>query len=210
LFIINRDSFIKWVFAVEELRYRILDRIDRIFRIFLLGVGIGSIERVGFAGLVLAILSTLLGWHVWAYLTYFIGTKLLPEAQTHSDLGELLRTIGFSSAPGMIRVLGIIPGLAWITYTVGSIWMLVAMVVAVREALDYKSTLRAVGVCLIGWLIQALLALGASAAAKSHKLPDPDGEAFWRYICQMNPYEKWEHWPGYDEICPGKSPHGPT
>jgi hypothetical protein len=34
------------------------------------------------------------------------------------------------------------------------IWMLVAMVIAVRQALDYKSTLRAVGVCLIGWIVQ--------------------------------------------------------
>lgn len=118
--------------------------------------GIGSIERIGFAGLVIGTLAALAGWYVWAYLTYLIGTKLLPEAQTRSNPGELLRTIGFSSAPGMIRVLGIIPGMSWIFYTIGGIWMLVAMVVAVRQALDYKSTLRAVGVCLIGWVIQAL------------------------------------------------------
>jgi len=118
--------------------------------------GIGSIERVGFAGLVIGTLAALVGWYVWAYLTYLIGAKILPEAQTRSSPGELLRTIGFSSAPGMIRVLGIIPGMAWIFYTIGGIWMLVAMIVAVRQALDYTSTLRAVGVCLIGWTIQAL------------------------------------------------------
>jgi len=33
----------------------------------------------------------------------------------------------------------------------------VAMVIAVRQALDYKSTLRAVGVCVIGWIIQTLI-----------------------------------------------------
>jgi hypothetical protein len=86
-----------------------------------------------------------------------IGTKLLPEPQTKADHGELLRTIGFSSAPGMLRILSIIPGLMWIVYTISGIWMLVAMVVAVRQALDYQSTLRAVGVCLIGWIIQALI-----------------------------------------------------
>jgi len=69
----------------------------------------------------------------------------------------LLRTIGFSSSPGLIRILGIIPGLAGIVFLIAGIWMLVAMVVAVRQALDYKSTFRAVGVCLIGWLIQALI-----------------------------------------------------
>jgi hypothetical protein len=34
--------------------------------------------------------------------------------------------------------------------------MLIAMVIAVRQALDYTSTLRAVGVCIIGWIIQMI------------------------------------------------------
>ena len=83
--------------------------------------------------------------------------KVLPEPQTHSDPGELLRTIGFSSSPGFIRVLGIIPGLGALVFSLASVWMLVAMVVAVRQALDYKSTWRAVGVCAIGWVIQTVI-----------------------------------------------------
>ena len=94
---------------------------------------------------------------IWAYLAYFIGTKFLPEPQTEADLGQLLRTTGFSSSPGLIRILGIIPGLGTLIFTVASIWMLVAMVIAVRQALDYQSTWRAVGVCAIGWLIQTLI-----------------------------------------------------
>ena len=99
----------------------------------------------------------LIGWYVWAYTTYIVGTKLLPEPQTKADHGELLRTIGFSSSPGLIRILGIIPGLTGIVYLVASIWMLIAMVIAVRQALDYQSTFRAVGVCIIGWVIQTLI-----------------------------------------------------
>jgi succinate dehydrogenase/fumarate reductase cytochrome b subunit len=68
-----------------------------------------------------------------------------------------LKTTGFSSSPGLIRVLGVIPGLAAIVFFIASIWMLVTMVIAVRQALDYESTLRAVGVCLIGWIIQMLI-----------------------------------------------------
>jgi hypothetical protein len=122
-----------------------------------LAAGVGSISRVGFVGILLGTVIALVGWYVWAYVTYLIGTKLLPEPQTKADHGELLRTIGFSSAPGILRILSIIPGLMWIVYTISGIWMLVAMVVAVRQALDYQSTLRAVGVCLIGWIIQALI-----------------------------------------------------
>jgi len=123
--------------------------------------GVGTITRAGGAGFVPSILLgtflALLGWFVWAWLTYFIGTKLLPERQTEADLGQLLRTIGFSSSPGLIRVLGIIPGLTGVVFFVASIWMLIAMVIAVRQALDYKSTFRASGVCLIGWIIQGLI-----------------------------------------------------
>ncbi len=122
-----------------------------------LAAGIGVITTQGVKGIVFGTIAALVGWYIWAFLTYLIGTKLLPEPQTHADHGELLRTIGFSSSPGLIRVLGIIPFLRSIVFLAAGIWMLVAMVIAVRQALDYESTLRAVGVCVIGWLIQLLL-----------------------------------------------------
>lgn len=119
-----------------------------------LAAGIGSMLYLGFfAGLFLGTLSALLGWVVWAFLTWIIGTKLLPEAQTEADMGQLLRTIGFSAAPGMLRIFGIIPVIGGLIVLACNIWMLVAMVVAVRQALDYTSTWRAVGVCAIGFVI---------------------------------------------------------
>jgi Yip1 domain len=122
-----------------------------------IAAGIGSIGTIGVKGILIGAITALIAWYVWAYMTYFIGAKILPEPQTKTDYGELLRTIGFSSAPGLIRVLAIIPGMAGIVFFIASIWMLVAMVIAVRQALDYQSTLRAVGVCMIGWVIQAII-----------------------------------------------------
>ena len=122
-----------------------------------LAAGVGSIAMGGLGGILTGTIAALIGWYVWAYLTYFIGTRLLPEPQTEATHSELLRTIGFSSAPGLIRILGIIPVLSKIVFLIASIWMLVAMVIAVRQALDYKSTLRAVGVCVIGWIVQMLI-----------------------------------------------------
>lgn len=119
--------------------------------------GIGSIERGGVVGIISGTVFALLGWLIWAYLTYFIGTKFLPEPQTRSSPSELLRTTGFSSSPGLIRVFGVVPGLSGIIFLAASVWMLVAMVIAVRQALDYTSTLRAVGVCVIGWLVQVVI-----------------------------------------------------
>ncbi len=119
--------------------------------------GIGSIGQIGIKGVIIGTITALIAWYVWAYITYFIGTKILPEPQTQADHGELLRTIGFSSSPGLLRILAIIPGIGGIIFMITSVWMLVAMVIAVRQALDYQSTLRAVGVCIIGWVIQAII-----------------------------------------------------
>ena len=121
--------------------------------------GLGTALRGGLPGILLGVLMALVGWYIWAYLTYLIGAKLLPEPQTKADHKELLRTVGFSSSPGLIRVLGLIPGLGNIVFSIAAVWMLVAMVIAVRQALDYKSTLRTVGVCVIGWIVQTVMLL---------------------------------------------------
>ena len=132
-----------------------------------IAAGIGSIGTIGVKGIIIGAITALIAWYVWAYMTYFIGAKILPESQTKADHGELLRTIGFSSSPGLIRVLAIIPGISGIIFAIASIWMLTAMVIAVRQALDYQSTLRAVGVCIIGWVIQAIILMILFAALGS-------------------------------------------
>ena len=134
--------------------------------------GIGSFAEGGVLGIVVLTLGTLLGWYIWALLTYFIGTRLLAEPQTKADPGELLRTIGFSSSPGLLRVLGIIPRLNQVVFIVAGLWMLVAMIIAVRQALDYSSTWRAVAVCAIGWIVQIALLVALFAALGT---PTPPG-----------------------------------
>jgi len=114
------------------------------------GVGAGT----GLSGLVLGTVLSLVGWLVWALLIYLIGARWLPEPGTQSDTGELMRTIGFATSPGILRVVGIVPFLTSIVFFVTAFWMLATMVVGVRQALDYKSTWRALGVCLLGWIVQ--------------------------------------------------------
>lgn len=114
--------------------------------------GIGASGQGAITGLIGGLVAALVGWFIWAWLTYFIGTRILPTPQTRADLGQLLRTTGFASAPGIARVLGVVPLLGGLVFLLTAVWMLAAFVVAVRQALDYTSTLRAVGVCLIGWI----------------------------------------------------------
>ena len=114
------------------------------------GVAVGD----GLRGLVVGTGAGLVGWVVWAWLVLMIGTRWLPEIDTRADTGELLRVIGFATAPGILRVLGVVPLLATLVLAVTAVWTLIAVVVGVRQALDYRSTGRAVAVCLIGWLVQ--------------------------------------------------------
>jgi hypothetical protein len=100
---------------------------------------------------------SLIAWAAWALLVFEIGGRLLPEPETSVDVGELLRTIGFSAAPGMLRVFGVIPEIAMPVFILTTVWMLVAMIVAVRQALDYRSTARAIGVCAIGLALALLI-----------------------------------------------------
>lgn len=117
------------------------------------GVGNGGMEGVTLTRMVVFGLTALLSWAAWALVTFEVGARILPGPDTRADVGELLRTLGFASTPGLIRVLGIMPGVAVPAMAVAAVWMLAAMVVAVRQALDYRSTSRAVTVCLLGWAL---------------------------------------------------------
>lgn len=104
-------------------------------------------------GLALAgpVLAGVAAWLSWAGLTYFVGVRMLPEPQTRADLGQLMRTLAFSSSPGLVMVLGMIPAVREVVLMVVPVWMLATMLVAVRHALDYRSPGRALAVCLLGW-----------------------------------------------------------
>ncbi len=121
-----------------------------------MAAGVGALQ-LGASNFLLAPIFSLISWYVWAYIIYFVGVKLFPEKNTKSNHGELLRTIGFSSAPGLLRVFGVTPDLMAVTFIGSAFWMLACMVVGVRAALDYKSLWRALGVVIVAWLFQAFL-----------------------------------------------------
>ncbi len=118
-------------------------------------------EGGGVAVLVVASIAytflALIGWVVWAIVTYIVGAKILPEADTQTNIPELMRTTGFAQAPGIARVLSGIPVVGWLVSFAVWIWMLIAFVIAVRQALDYKSTGRAIIVCAIGWVVNFVI-----------------------------------------------------
>ena len=124
------------------------------------GEGVALRHAGGLANVAIMSAVALMGWAAWALLTFEVGARLLPGARTHSDVGELLRTLGFAAAPGVVAYLSLVPGLTLPVLLVSRAWMLLAMIVAVRQALDYTSTWRAIAVCLVGWLLTTAIILG--------------------------------------------------
>ena len=163
-------TFARRVFGAAALDRRIYEEVEADVRangqavaIVLLagvagGIGVLGLAPQSLQSLVMGVAGSLIGWIAWAALTYLIGTHLLPEPQTRADVGELLRTIAFASAPGLFRILALIPVVGLTLYVIASAWMLLAMIVAVRQALDYRSTGRAVVVCVVGWALSLVVA----------------------------------------------------
>ena len=128
-----------------------------------LAAGIGLTSGFSNAPVLHRVMLALLLWVFWAISTYIVGVYLMPEPQTQTDVGELLRTIGFAASPGILRILGMVPAIGGTIYVISTVWMLVAMVIAIRQALDYKSTGRAVVVCVITGVIGLVMAALFSA-----------------------------------------------
>jgi hypothetical protein len=122
--------------------------------------GIGAIGG-GLSSAIFAPVGALLGWLVWAGVTYLIGDKILGGTATW---GELLRTLGFAQSPGVLYLLAVLPLVGWVIRLVLPFWMLVAGVIAIRQALDF-GTGKAILTAILGWLaifIPAMILAGVS------------------------------------------------
>jgi hypothetical protein len=128
-----------------------------------IAAGIGGLLAAGdeainpIWGLVLGVIGSLVRWALWALITFWIGTTILKTDRTNATWGQLARTTGFAQTPGIFQILTFIPFLGWIIAAIAGIWQLVAMVIAVRQSLDYDSTWRAIGVVVIGFIIVAIV-----------------------------------------------------
>jgi len=114
-----------------------------------IGTAVAASQQPGgnvILAIVASIVGAFVGWVLWSYITYWVGTSIFKGTATP---GEMLRTIGFAQTPGVLNILGFIPVVGGIVGLVVLVWSLVAGVIALRQALDI-STGQAVITAIIG------------------------------------------------------------
>ena len=119
---------------------------------FLAGLIAGT-PGTAFLALITTAIIGVVNYYIWAYVTHFIGTNLFDG---DADPGELLRVLGYASAPQLLGLLGFIPCIGWLIALAGAIWALVAGFYGVREALDLDTTETLITVAL-GWLAVVII-----------------------------------------------------
>ena len=139
-----------------------------------LASNLGQIWRLGFGSMLIGVCASLIGYVLWAVVVWLVGTKVMPDPATKADFAETFRTIAFAASPGLIGVVTIVPlGIGWFLMLLLTpiiwLWSMAAMVVAVRQVLDYSETFKAAIVVLIGfvvflvfWGTMAVLSFGAA------------------------------------------------
>ena len=117
-----------------------------------IATGVGGIlsgESTLLDGLLFGVIRGIVTWVVWALIALLVGTTILKSESTEADWGQLARGTGFAQTPGLLNVLVLIPAVGGIITLLVFLWQWAAMVVALRQSLDYSSTLRAFFVILI-------------------------------------------------------------
>lgn len=159
-----RSSFVERMMGAATLSVPIYEEVERdttatgqaagVVALVAVASAIGGVEH-GASGILLGVIMAFVGWIVWAFVTLFIGTRLFAGT---SDMGEMLRALGFAQSPGVLNVIGFIPLIGWIVALVVAIWQLVCGIVAVRQALDF-TTGKAIITVIIGWIVIWILAV---------------------------------------------------
>lgn len=125
--------------------------------------GIGNVWYGGLTGILFGVITSLIGYAVWAVIVWLVGTKVMPDPATKADFPEAFRVIAFAAAPGVLGAVTIIPILGWLLLFLISVWSIAAMVVAVKAALDYTDTFKAVIVVIIGFVVNLVITALLSA-----------------------------------------------
>ena len=119
-------------------------------------LGSAAYPPVAFSGSFALTIVGLIGWAVYAWIAYFVGTRLFATAETSADWSELARTLGFANSPRILLLLGLVPGIFPIVSFVVGVWVIMTTITALKAALE-MGTWRAVGTALVALIAQGII-----------------------------------------------------
>jgi hypothetical protein len=121
-----------------------------------IAAAVGNSQTNAIAALVGGILQALVGWAVWSFVIFFVGTRVMGGTATY---GELLRTLGFAQSPGVLLLISFVPVLGGIIALIVGIWSLVAGFIGTRQALDLDNAKTAVSILLgiVAFILAAIV-----------------------------------------------------
>lgn len=126
---------------------------------FAVAAGFGTFSRAGATAVNICTITTLIAWYIWAFTVFYASTRFFKEPGVRVDRKAVMRVMGFACAPGILRILGLVPSITSLVVVGTSIWTIAAAVIGVKRALNYSSTARVAGICIISWIVATFFQL---------------------------------------------------
>jgi hypothetical protein len=128
-----------------------------------LATGIGAAIGAMMAGaggnvvgpLIGGVVRGLIGYAIWSYVIFFVGTKMFGGTATW---GETLRTLGFASSVQILTILSFVPVVGGILALVVGIWGMVTSFIATRQALDISNG-KTFGAIIVSFIVLVIVML---------------------------------------------------
>jgi hypothetical protein len=124
--------------------------------IFAMATSFGLFSSAGGTTVNIVLITTMLAWYVWAFSVFYIGSRAFRAETSPVDRKAVMRVVAFASAPGLIRLLGLIPKSFVILLLISSIWILIAAVIGLKKVFVQTSTSRIAAVTVGTWLAASL------------------------------------------------------
>jgi hypothetical protein len=105
------------------------------------------------------LIEPLVLWLGGSAFAYMVGATFFRGPETETDYAEVLRTTGFAFTPALLRLFAFVPPphlVGFAITVVADLWVLIAAIVAVRQALDF-TTARAIGTFGVAYLLLWML-----------------------------------------------------
>ena len=104
-------------------------------------------------------LTAILTWFIWAILIYVLGVKIFPDKQTKVSFKKVLTVVGFAHAPGLLRFFAVTPELMIPIIFITQFWIFAALIISIRQILNFKSNLKSFGIIFLSFLIIVFMSI---------------------------------------------------